>query len=143
MKMITKIQLNKTTKIAGLLLGLSILTQGINREFFAEKIKNKEDLVRIMGEEESLIRKDNLPRTIYCTYGYTGWGTAGSGKLEGGKYFIILDKHGRDRTIIRHELYHIYAGHCDRAVEKGEWKGLDVLKNELSARLYADFGLRF
>jgi len=139
--MITKNRLKKTIKILGLIAGACILTQGISREFFPEKIKNTEDLIRILKQEECLIRKDNIPRTIYCTYGRTEWGTAGSGKIGNGKYLIILDEE-RNRTVIRHELYHIYAGHCDKAVEKGEWGAWDKIRNEFSARMYADYGLR-
>jgi len=142
MNVLTKKNIKKSVKIAGLLVGACILTQGISREFFSEKIKSTEDLVRIIKQEESLIRRDNIPRTIYLTYGRTEWGTAGSGSLGKGKYIIIIDKE-RNRTVIRHELYHVYAGHCDKAVEKGNWDGWkDRVRDEFKARMYADFGLR-
>jgi len=142
--MIKKDRIKKTVKIAGMLAGACILAQGISREFFPEKAKNKEDLVRIVKEEESSIRRDNIPRKIYLTYGGVEWGTAGSGSLGDGNYIIIFDGE-KNRTVIRHELYHIYAGHCDKAAEKGEngWDNLgDRVKDEFRARMYADFGLR-
>ena len=138
---INKNKIKKTAKIAGMLTGACILCQGISREFFPEKIKNTADLVRIVKQEEILISRDNIPRTICFTYGHTKWGTASSGKIGEGKYLVILDEE-RNRTVIRHELYHIYAGHCDKAVEKGEWGGWDRVKDEFRARIYADFGLR-
>jgi hypothetical protein len=140
--MITKKNIKKTAKIAGLLLGAGILAQGISREFFSEKIKNTGDLIRIVRQEESSIKVDNLPRIVYLTYGHTEWGTACSGKIGKGKYIILLDKE-RNRTVIRHELYHIYAGHCDKAAEKGEWGAWDKVRDEFSAMMYADYGLRF
>ena len=89
-----------------------------------------------------MIKRDNTPRIIYFTYGHTEWGTASSGNIRKGEYAVILDKE-RNRTVIRHELYHIYAGHCDKAADKGEWSGWDKVRDEATAMMYADYGLRF
>ena len=139
--MTIKNKFRKTIGTVVLLAGACILTQGISREFFPEKIKNTEDLIRIVKEEECSIRRDNIQRKIYWIYGRSQWGTIDSARIGEGKYLVRIDKK-RDRTAIRHELYHIYAGHCDRAVEKGDWSGWDQARDELTAMMYADFGLK-
>ena len=136
-----KKQFKKAAKITALLASASIIGHGISQEFFPEKIKNTDDLVRMLREEQESIKWDNPVKTVYTTYGRTDWGTAGSCKIGPGKYMIILDKE-KNRTVLRHEIYHIYSGHCDKAFEKGEWTGWDRVRDEITARLYADYGLR-
>jgi hypothetical protein len=136
--------LKKTLQILGItsLIGTAVLSPAIYRQNFPEKINNTSDLIRIATEEEKIARKDNSTNHIYWTYGKTPWGTAGSRKLSEGNYQIILDKAGKNRTTIRHELYHIYAGHCDNAFAKMQWTTKDKLHDELAANLYAYYGLR-
>ena len=110
-------------------------------ENFSEEIKNSSDLIRIVKEEEPRARKNSASRHIYWRYGKTPWGTAASAKISEEDYMIILDGR-RNRTTICHELYHIYGGHCDKAFEKGDWTTADKIKNEITANLYAWYGLR-
>ena len=136
--------LKKTLQILGIttLVSTAILLPAIYRQNFPEKINIVSDLIRIVKEEEKTVRKDSAIKHIYWTYGQVEWGTAGSANLSEGNYLVILDKAGRNRTTIRHELYHIYAGHCDAATKKGEWTTKDKIRNELTANIYSYYGLR-
>lgn len=135
-------KIKKGLKFAGGLFAAYLVLQGIRAEFFPEKINTREDLIRIVQEEEPKARKNNRAIHIYWMYGSTEWGTAISGKIAENTYKVVLDD-CKDRTTIRHELYHIYAGHCDRAYEKGEWTLKDRIKDEITATIYANYGWRF
>lgn len=95
----------------------------------------------MVKEEEPKARRDSLTRTIYWGYGDTKWGTAASQKIGEGEYKILLDAK-RDRNVIRHELYHVYAGHCDRAFDTLKWDIWDKIKDEFTANCYAYYGWR-
>jgi hypothetical protein len=117
--------IKKSFKISGILFAGYILAQGIASEFFSDKIETTQDLIKIVSQEQPKARGEYIGRkNIWFRYGSTPWGTAASCKLDINEYEIILD-HSKDRTTIRHELYHIYAGHCDKAFERGEWKTSD------------------
>ncbi len=135
-----KSKLKKTAAYTAILLS-PIISTSVYNEYFSEKINSTQDFLRIVKEEEPLARRDGLTRTIYWAYGKTKWGTAGSQKFAQGKYKIILDAK-RDRTVIRHELYHIYACHCDRAFDTLKWEGWNKIKDEFTANCYAYYGWR-
>lgn len=133
--------IRKTIAIAVIAAGLCAVGYGVNKEFFPEKAKNMQELETIIKEETSKIRDRQDKRTVYWTFGRVPWRTAASCKFNDNEYMVILDK-DLNRTAIRHELYHIFRAHCDKAYEKGEWTTLDKIKNEITARLYADYGIR-
>lgn len=118
-----------------------IITTSIFNEYFSEKINSTADFIRIVKEEEPRARNDSDTRTIYWMYGQTEWGTAASQKLREGEYKIILDEK-KDRNVIRHELYHVYAGHCDRAFNTLKWDIWDKIRDEFIANCYAYYGWR-
>ena len=135
-----KSKFKKTALYTSLLLS-PIISTSVYNEYFSEKVNSQEDLIRIVKEEEPLARKDSVTRTIYWMYGDTPWGTAASQKIREGEYKIVLDSK-KDRNVIRHELYHVYASHCDRAFDTLKWDTWDKIKDEFTANCYAYYGWR-
>lgn len=138
-----KNKLGKSAKIAltAVIACNGLIGQIAYKENFSSKPKNTEELIKMIKEEELNARKDSSTKHIYWRNGPTQWGTAQSCKLSEGNYLVILDGK-RNRPTIRHELYHIYAGHCDNAFAKGGWNGWDKVKDEIAANCYAYYGLR-
>jgi hypothetical protein len=136
-----KKSLFKKVRNTALILLLAAIGRASYMEYFPEKIKNKQDLLRIAGEEISKVRVENDKRMIYFMNGRTPWGTAASKKISENNYLIIFDNK-RDRTTMRHELYHIFAGHADRSYTDKSWQGWDKFHDEFTANIYSYFGLR-
>jgi hypothetical protein len=129
--------------IAGIGIAFTCLVApAVYRENFSDKIKNTNDLMKIIKEEAPLARKDSPQKHIFWQFGQTPWETAASAKISESNYMIILDKK-RTRTAVRHELYHIYGEHCDDAFAKGEWTTSAKIRDEITANIYAWYGLRF
>lgn len=135
-----KSKIRKALFVGGVTLAC-LVGKAVYEENFSEEIKNTSDLIKIVKEEEPKARKYSLTKTIYWTEGKTPWGTAASAKISEGNYLVILDEH-KGRSSVRHELYHIYAGHCDKAFAKGEWTTWDKICDETTANLYSWYGLR-
>ncbi len=135
-----KNKLKKLAIVAGIA-STYLIGQAVYLENFPEKVHNIKDLMRITNEEDAAVRGNNPQKHIFWRRGATKWGTAASGKLAEGKYLVVLDQE-RDRTTIRHEIYHIYAGHCDRVFLKGEWTKRDKFFDEITANIYSYYGLR-
>lgn len=132
----------KKIKLGFGLLATYLIGQAVYMENFSDVAKTTPELIKIVKEEEPKVRKDSLERHIYWTSGKTYWGTAASAKISDKDYIIILDQK-KNRSTIRHELYHVYKGHCDKAYKEGEWSTRDKILNEITANLYAYYGLRF
>jgi hypothetical protein len=77
-----------------------------------EKIEDESQLERVLNEEkEKLGIKDKV---IHARFGESVFGEACCEKLKDGSYEVRLDSLGRNRADVRHELYHIWAGHLDK-----------------------------
>ena len=129
--------------LISLIVGIAILYMPITFiETFSERIKDKENLERILSEEKNIIgfedkeifgRFEGDPRS------------AGVRKVEDDSYEILLFK-SRNRFTVRHELYHIYQGACDsKEFSDGTYYSLNnlfgFLLDEISADIYAAYGL--
>jgi hypothetical protein len=131
----------KTTAIITPIVLSSLIGKAVYEEYYSDRADRIQDFINIIKQEQLKLAKSKDRRIIYCGYGPTPWGSAASMKIAEGKYRLILDGK-RNRAVIRHELYHIYAGHCDTRFNKEEWSIRDKIHDELTANLYAYYGLK-
>ena len=93
--------------------GLFNLIEKIERKRY--KIKFNQELVEVINEEAIKLGLDTNKIKFATALPYRH-DIVSSGKSED-FYYIILDTDGsRNRGTIRHELYHIYRGDCDKGV---------------------------
>lgn len=113
----------------------------IKNDYCSRKLSTTKELAEVIKEEESHFSKLDTVKEVYWTYGITPWGTACSEKIRDNVYLITLDKR-KTRNVIRHELYHIYAGHCDSATSNNVWSLRAQFHDEFTARVYATYNLK-
>lgn len=128
-------------KFGAYLMGAGLSLIPLKRAYFSEKIETEEDLLRISNEEAKKIGLDPSKKYI-CNFGednsqlqrHTACVTK-----EANDTYVILFYKKRDRTTVRHELYHIYGGHCDRTEEATL---IRRTLDEIEAEAYALYGLK-
>lgn len=131
---------SRASLMIGLLASIPFAIE-IKKDYFTKNISNLSELARIIQEEELNIFQLQDKKEVYWTFGKTPWHTAASAKIRENTYLVILDE-DKNRFVIRHELHHIYAGHCDQAFKIGKWNGINKFLDEATARLYSTYNLR-
>ncbi|MFH1589875.1 MAG: hypothetical protein ABIB43_04880 [archaeon] len=102
----------------------------------SEKIVDETHLQEIIIEESKALDMKNKDITGRFTEAPFGHGQAI--KLDYNKYEIILDKKGRNRGVLKHELYHILKGHAE---EKDNLL-IYLFIEEPQAALYGAYGIK-
>ena len=116
-------------------LGLNVISN-----LFSERIRNQEDLDRIIAEEA---KKLGMTRQVTSKFHNTYEAVAR--KLEDETYKIDIGGSGANRGDVRHELYHVHRGHCDdrKKIENDFLNELDYLfRREPQAVAYQVFRLK-
>jgi hypothetical protein len=103
---------------------------------FNEKIKSKEQLEKVAGEEAGRLGLDSSK--IDAEYSHLGE-TYADNKKGGGHKLVIDSGLNCTRGSVKHELCHIANGDCERKKERGLHY---YLVREPRAILYEVFGLR-
>ncbi|MBS3086589.1 hypothetical protein J4422_02710 [Candidatus Pacearchaeota archaeon] len=116
------------------LAGLSSITR-----VFSERVNSQEDLDRIVKEE---VEKLGITKPIKANFqtSYAG----GAKKIGEGNYEINIGGFAARRSMVRHELYHIRKGHCEKIREEIGINDLFnyLLKYEPQAIAYQVFGIK-
>ena len=123
----------------------------IARLRYPEKINSQEDLDRIVKEEARKLGIKKQFKAIYENDAITTsdiFGVYGgvAQRISDGTYEIRIGGYGRNRATVRHELYHIYRGHCDDCIKKSKNPLLNHIdrnfRREIQACVYQAFGLK-
>ncbi len=87
-------------------------SQGIHQEL-SPKIENQVSLKKILEKErkQAGIKEDEI---IHVTISKNEKESSYSIKISEKEYEIFLFNYGRNLGVLRHELYHIADGHCDK-----------------------------
>jgi len=108
---------------------------------FRKKISSQEELSKIIEEEAPKLGLDS--KKIFGKYDALAEGCFAQKTARGHSVVLKADSWMCTRNAVKHELYHIYRGHCD---DKGEPGLLDVLdynfRREPQAVLYETFGIK-
>lgn len=101
----------------------------------SERISSEEQLNSVLNEEISKLKiKD---KKISARFGKAYFGVAHSARLHNGEYEIVLEN-GKNRSALRHELYHIYRGDLETILGPIEF----LLLTESRAVLYQHTGIK-
>jgi|SRR3989338_2786281 len=120
------------TLLAGAVYIASLAGLQLWAESRAPKIKSDSELVAMLGQEKG---KLGCSKNIAASIDY-GNGSSQSRKVGENKYQIVLNKNDADLAVLRHELYHIHAGHAELQPTFFRYWFL----GEPSAILYSAFG---
>ena len=114
------------------LLGLTVVSAT-----FSQKIRTQKELVSIVDEEAKRL---GIDKSIISTlHDKLEWC---SGKRYDGSYGLHIGGFLAKRSVVRHELYHIFKGDCDED-HNGDYNGLRYqFIKEPRAILYETFGIR-
>lgn len=100
--------------IISLYFGVESLLNG-GSMILSDKIRDEEELEGMLKEEMKKFGLSN--KSVSAKFGRAQLGVAHAEKFPDGKYEVVLDRLGRNRSALRHELYHIYSGHLDSKIE--------------------------
>ena len=104
---------------------------------FSERIRSKDDLDKIMGEE---IKRLDLQDENIAPVFNLGFLNSVAVLMPDGTYQIRISKRLANRNFVRHELYHIYKKHNYDNLRINPWllKKIDYwFRQEPQARVYA------
>lgn len=106
--------------------------------FFSKKIRNEKQLELALNEEISKLGIKN--KKITARFGWSFLGSAHAQKLDDGNYEIVLDEDFRNRSALRHELFHIYRGDTESQIPVSDLKFIYL--REPRAVLYQTLGIK-
>lgn len=86
----------------------------IDFQVTGEKINDQAQLEKVLQEEQGKIRLKD--KSIEARFGPAKYHLACARRMSDGRYLILLDG-AKTRPALRHELYHIYVGDCDKIYE--------------------------
>jgi len=104
--------------------------------FFSEKIKNQEELDKIIIEESKKLRLNKKAIGIYLPK------FEAECKKIGNHYIVKLGGKMANRGCVKHELYHIFRGHLENQSTKKVENLKYFFKQEPQAIAYDVFGLK-
>jgi len=110
-----------------------------------ENIRDKIHLEKLLKQEKKKLGIENKNINAYFCNTIE---TSGARKINENSYEIFLAKDQRAFNVLRHELYHVADGHCDKGYElfnngrKFEKTIRYLLINEPKASIYGATGLK-
>lgn len=119
--------------------GAIVATEDYMTKIVAGQIRDRSVLEEVLVEERDRL---NIGKDVKITIKESNRETNYAEKTGANEYSIYLTTKGHNRDVLRHELYHIADGHCERSMEKPINKIIYFFWEEPQAKIYTLTGLK-